>query len=124
MPEDIKFVLGIAGALLAIIWGMVRQETKRTDIALDTKASAAALEEAKAHHRLEMRELRDFFQERIRELNQRQDREIDWIKEEVSRVNQNLGEMRSEQNAANARITENIQQLSLSIQRGRRQHET
>ena len=120
MSDEMKFGLSIAGSLLLIIWGMMRQEAKRTDEALDKKASSAALDEAKATHRVEINQLRDFFQERIRELNQRQDREIDWLKEEMGRIASSLSEMRQEQIAANAQITQNIQQLTITLQRGRR----
>lgn len=120
MDDTLKYALGIAGALLTIIWTMVRQESKKTEEALDKKASSAALDEAKANHRNEMKELRDYFQERIRELNQRQDREIDWLKEETSEIKNSLSEMRQEQIAANAALSQHLQQLSIAVQRGRR----
>ncbi len=116
----LAYALTISGTLLMVIWLLMRQEAKRNEDALDKKASIAALDEAKANHRNELRELREYFQEQIRELNRRQDREIDWLKEEMGRIGTSLSEMRSEQSNANAIITQNIQQLSLIIQGGRR----
>ncbi len=116
----LTYTLGIAGALLGVIWLMLRQENKRTEDALDKKASTAALDEAKSNHRSELREMREQFSEQLRELNRRQDREIDWLKEEMGRIGTSLSEMRAEQTAANAMISQNIQQLAIAIQRGRR----
>lgn len=114
------YSLGLTGALLSIIWLMLRHENKRTEDALDKKASTIALDEAKNNHRTELREMREQFSEQLRELNRRQDREIDWLKEEMGRIGTSISEMRQEQTTANAMISQNIQQLAIAIQRGRR----
>lgn len=116
----LTYALGLAGSLLGVIWLMLRHENKRTEDALEKKASTAALDEAKTNHRTELREMREQFSEQLRELNRRQDREIDWLKEEMGRLGTSISEMRQEQTAASAMISQNIQQLAIAIQGGRR----
>jgi heme oxygenase len=131
----LQYALCIAGALLTVIWAMLRHEAKKTEDALEKKASCIEVAEAKANHAVALKDVKDHFQkiidrnhddyrERIHELNERQDREVDWLKQELSKLGDNIQVMRQEQStansqhaAANAAIMQNIQQLSTMLQR-------
>lgn len=131
----LAYVLPVAGALIGVIWLMLRQEARKVEQALDKKAPAADLAEAKTHNTQALKDIKEHFQrlidqqrsdyqDRIRELNERQDREVDWLKDELSKLGDNLQHMRSEQSsaaaqqaAANAAIMQNIQGLSLLMRR-------
>ena len=142
---NVKYLISVAGALILTIWGMLRHESRKTEEALEKKASIEALNEAKkmavdalneakANHLVAMRDVKDHFQRiidrnhedyqaRVRDLNERQDREINWLKDELSTLGENLQQMRQEQSAAttqqlahNAAIMQSIQQLQMIIQ--------
>ena len=111
-----QYLLAVAGALLAIIWGMLRLEAKKTEEALDKKASSTELADAKANHATALRDVKEHFNQRLRELHDRQDREIDWLKQELGKMSDNLQHMRQEQNAANDAIMRDIRQLAITLQ--------
>jgi hypothetical protein len=122
----LQYALCIAGALLTIIWGMIRQEAKKTSEALEKKATTISVDEVKANNVIALRDVKEHFQriidrnhsdyqERIRELNERQDREVDWLKEEIGKLGDNLQHMRQEQVLANQDIMRNIQQLATNL---------
>lgn len=128
MDESIalKYVAGFSLSLLTIIWGIIRQEAKKTEDALDKKATTVSVDEVKSNHTIAIRDIKEHFQriidrnhsdyqERIRELNERQDREVDWLKEEIGKLGDNLQHMRQEQVLANQDIMRNIQQIATNL---------
>lgn len=128
-----QYGLSVAAALLTAIWGIMRRESYKTEKELEKKATITSVEEVKANHVLAMRDVKDHFQkiidrnhddyrERIHDLNERQDREVDWLKAQLGKLDESIQTMRNEQSAANsqhatanAAIMQNIQQLSRMI---------
>lgn len=131
MSEEFKYALGVAGTLLVIIWQMIRQESSKHQSEIEKRATVEALNQAKLDHASSLKEVRDHFtqiiernhedyQQRIKEVHARQDRDSAWLREEMNKHGMTLRDMRSEQLAANSQISQHIQQLSLIVQRGRR----
>jgi len=118
--QMLVYALSVAGALLLVIWGLLRQESKRYELALEKKASTEALAEVKELHREEIRELRAQFREQLAEIHRRQDREIDALQGQISQVQVSVSELRKEMLAANANLSQNMQQL-IAIVRDRTQ---
>ena len=107
----ITIVLGLIG----VIWNMVRTEAKSNAEALNQKASADALKEAKSDLMLRLEKQHAEFQQRLREVSERQDREIDWLKDEMDKISNNLAEMRRENTQANAAILQRLQDLAMAV---------
>lgn len=102
-------------ALVGVIWKMVRDEAKTNADALDKKASAEALKEAKHEFNMRLERLDASYRQLLQDLANRQDREIEWLKEEMDKLSVNLHEMRRENNSANTAILQRLHDLSIAI---------
>lgn len=101
--------------LIGVVWSMVRTEAKNNAEALDLKASNEALKEAKTDFLSHLERHRTEIQQRLREVSERQDREIDWLKDEMDKISNNIAEMRRENTQANTTILQRLQDLALAV---------
>lgn len=112
-------VIGAAWAvivgLIGVVWNMVRTEAKNNAAALDMKASHESLKETKTDFLSYLERHRTEIHQRLQEVSQRQDREIDWLKEEMDKISSNLAEMRRENTQANTTILQRLQDLAMAV---------
>jgi len=115
----LTYAVGIGGpiilGLIGVIWNLVRQEAKANSEALDKKASAEALKEAKQDFATRLEKLHSDYRQLLQEVSMRQDREIDWLKDEMDKISGNITELRRENNTANATILQRLQDLAMNI---------
>lgn len=102
-------------ALVGVIWKMVRDEAKVNADALEKKASAEALREAKQEFNLRLERLDTSYRQLLQDLANRQDREIEWLKDEMDKLSSSVQEMRRENNAANTAILQRLHDLALNM---------
>lgn len=111
--------MSIAGTvilgLIAAVWSMVRTEASKNADALEMKASHEALKDAKSDFMMRLDKQHTEFQQRLREVSERQDREIDWLKDEMDKISSNIAEMRRENTQANTAILARLQELALAV---------
>lgn len=117
--NQILMAIGAAWAvilgLIGVVWSMVRTEAKNNAAALDMKASHESLKETKTDFLSHLERHRTEIHQRLQEVSQRQDREIDWLKEEMDKISSNIAEMRRENTQANTTILQRLQDLALAV---------
>jgi superoxide dismutase len=103
--------ISVIGVLLLLMYNKHQTELLKNQAdairvtdELAKKASSDALKEARDHFNGTIAKHHSDYQERLRELAMKQDREIDWLKEEMDKISANLNEMRKEAMAANNAI--------------------
>lgn len=115
--------VGMIGLLVGVIWTMLRAEVKSNNEALSRKASNTALDEVKKAAAEELRDTSMRFdrtiernhhdyKERLSVLEKKQDREIDWLKQELRAIAETQAEMRRESNLANNTILAHLRTLA------------
>lgn len=107
-------ILGLVG----VIWKMVRDEAKSNADALEKKASAEALKEAKNDFNMRVEKLDANYRQLLQDVAKRQDREIEWLKGEMDKISIGITEMRRENTTANNQILQRLQDLALRIGTG------
>ena len=112
MSIDPQWLIGI---LLAVIFALLGLVHRSMSTALDTKASADALKEAKSYFHRELERLHTEYTERVRELAARQDREIDTIRHDMARVTDSLDALRRDVTEGNKHVLEQLQAVALQL---------
>lgn len=114
-----SYVAGLAATvifgLIAVLWGVVKNESKANADALATKASADALREAKQDFTIRLDKQQSDYQQRLQEVSQRQDKEIDWLKEEMDKISNNIDEMRKEISQGNSAMLGKLHEVALAV---------
>lgn len=92
-----------------------KQQIKEANDAIEKKASADALRETKMDFARHLEKHQDEIAKRFHEINVRQEKEIDSIKDRMDKLDDNLAEMRKENNTANNNIMTQLNQLILKM---------
>ena len=115
----LQYLMGIGGtvilALIGAIYSKFTSESKDTADALDKKASIDALREAKMDFNNLLEKQRAEYQQRLHEVSMRQDREIDWLKEEMDKIASNIVSLRQENTQANNMILARLHEVALAV---------
>ncbi len=107
--------LGVIGVLIIGIYNIMQSHAKHNTLALEKKASLESLAKAEADFKSALERQYTQFQERVQELSNKQDREIDWLKDELQRFNEALADMRRENNQGQSQIMAQLSNLQLAL---------
>ena len=118
--QVVALAIAIGGSLISAVWFLVNRELNRQAEAIEKRATITALDAAEDRHREEMKDMRSQLHTQLAEVNRRQDREIDMINSSIARVDHGVAELRKEMLAGNAAISQSLQNIQSTINRGRR----
>lgn len=120
---------GLAGVVLALViyvWNSTqkqiqanydahKQQIKEANEAIEKKATVDSLRETRMDFTRHFEKHQDEIAKRIHEINVRQEKEIDSIKDRMDKLDDNFSEMRKENNTANNNIMTQLNQLILKM---------
>jgi len=107
----------LIGILLALIFALIGQIHSKMNSSLEAKASNEALKEAKEQFRKEFERINFEYNERVKELVARQDREIDSLRGEIIRVTDSVDALRRDVMQGNNTVLERLQEVALQLRR-------
>lgn len=107
MWYGLTFAMSVITVLLGVIWKFMRDEQAKHAQELRMKASSDALREMRDNHRHDMEAIKTHFndrlerqykenQERLRDLADRQEKEIEWIKREIDEIKHTMTNFQAE----------------------------
>lgn len=112
MTLDMQSVLSV---LLGLIFALVALVYRNVTVSLEAKASNEALKETKEYFRKELERVTADYSDRVKDLANRQDREIDSIRNEMTRITDGLEVLRRDVSQGNTSILERLQEMALQI---------
>ena len=119
-------IVGIIGILVKVIHGNFKSEIRANSLALESKASSEnlresklasteALSEVKSHFKQQLDKQHEDYRDRLNELTMKQDREIDWLKDEMNKFSAALNEMRKESNENQSAMMRQLQEMTMMM---------
>ncbi len=107
----------LVGVLLLLVYNNVKDQAKQNARDLAEKASTAALLKAESDFQGAIDRLHQQFHAQVQSLTEKQDREIDWLKDEMNKFADALHEMRRENNQGQNTILQHLHNLTIAIQK-------
>lgn len=109
---------GLILTLVGVVYGIISREQERHRAQLELKASHDQLKETKASFQIALDRQHTDYQERLKAVEQRQEREIELLNERMTEIKQTMSEMRKEQSSGTESILRHLQSLALSVRNG------